>query len=100
MGIIVVSSANLIWPPPSSNTHNANLGVWEHLLSGGAFDGVKPAAGAVETALGIVLTMLAMLILAGRLVAEELVLTGTELHPLQVSGHALFSCLGLGCLLI
>ena len=37
--------------------------------------------------IGIALTVLSTLVLAGRLVAEEFALTGTSLHPLQVLGY-------------
>ena len=44
----------------------------------------RQAGGAV---MGIALTLLSTLVLAGRLVAEEFALEGTSLHPLQVLGY-------------
>lgn len=46
--------------------------------------GAHKAGNAV---IGIALTVLSTLVLAGRLVAEEFALTGTSLHPLQVLGY-------------
>lgn len=43
--------------------------------------------GAGEAVLGILLTLFAMLILAGRLVSEEIALEGMDMHPLQVTRH-------------
>ncbi len=48
--------------------------------------------GAGEAVLGIVLTLAAMLILAGRLVSEEFALEGMHLHPLQVGLPSNITC--------
>ena len=76
MGISLVSVASLVWPQPRMAHDNSELGVWD-----------GPSIELGGTVLGIALTLLSMLVLAGRLVAEELALRDSSLHPLQVLGY-------------
>ena len=51
------------------------------------FHGHGHAHKSGNAVIGIALTVLSTLVLAGRLVAEEFALRGTSLHPLQVLGY-------------
>ena len=86
----MVSIASLIWPEPTmrpgDSSNSSPLGGFDLLLGHG--DGLANSANKSGNAvIGIALTVLSTLVLAGRLVAEEFALTGTSLHPLQVLGY-------------
>ncbi len=66
---------------PGHSSSSSNLGSFLELQGQG---GSGKSGNAV---IGIALTLLSTLVLAGRLVAEEFALRGTSLHPLQVLGY-------------
>ena len=85
-GAAIAGIANVVWPPPRlhpglhASPDDAGLG-----LQLPALHLVLPSVSQEvwEAAVGVALTLLAMLLLAGRLVSEELLLTRSSLHPLQ-----------------
>lgn len=79
VGITVVSIASLVWPEPSKGSSDSP---GQNSLFHD-FQDHRKSEGAV---MGIALTLLSMLMLAGRLVAEELALRDSTMHPLQVLG--------------
>lgn len=86
-GAAIAGTANVVWPPPrlhpGLHTAPGDMGPSLQLP---ALHLVLPSVSQEvwEAAVGVALTLLAMLLLAGRLVSEELLLTRTSLHPLQV----------------
>ena len=89
-GTAVVAVANVLWPMPElkpglqaaqwSSWTGISRNWWQH-------SPLQATPGTVSaTAMGVGLTLLSMFLLAARLVSEELLLTKSTLHPLQVSG--------------
>ena len=80
-GTCVVACANVLWPPPALRPQaGGGAGPLPHRPAAPLLHGGQSLD---KTALGVGLTLLSMLLLAGRLVAEEVLLTSTRLHPLQ-----------------
>lgn len=85
LGTIVVACANVIWPLP--RMHGLQLRPDSWLMTHDSWLGhpwLLRSTDVWEMFVGVALTLVAMLLLAGRLVSEELLLRKTALHPLQV----------------
>ena len=78
-GTSLAAGANVLWPPPALQAQpGGSMGFWSQWRPAGMPQAVW------DMALGILLTLLSQLLLAARLVSEELLLKTTALHPLQV----------------
>lgn len=75
IGVVIVSLANLIFPTDSNGLEAGSSMTWSR-------HGATKMDGNIL--LGISMTLLSAFLAAGRLVAEELALEGTDLHPFQV----------------
>ena len=88
-GTVIVATANVLWPAPALQPGMHGTQLWQHLsshqgimhLHDTSLDVTKEVE---DTALGVGLTLLSMLLLAGRLVSEEMLLTRSSMHALQV----------------
>lgn len=75
--------ANLFFISKGSNSLKASMPETHRLWSGAASED-SPRTDSGNAMLGVTLTLLGALALAGRLIADELALEGTDLHPFQV----------------
>ena len=83
LGTAIVASANVVWPLPHTRPGlTTPARAW---VSPGGLLLPEIPRDVWEQGLGVGLTLLSMLLLAGRLVGEELLLRNSPLHPLQAS---------------
>ena len=84
IGVGIVSVANIFSPPDEANGLKTWLPNSMFSRSNGSSSLGKGMSSEGSETIGILVTLLSSVLMAGRLVAEEIALDGTDLHPFQV----------------
>lgn len=89
VGTLTVSLVSVWFPAHKAAPEKPGLGWW-----GGGLAGPHRQFSSWEMTLGVTLTLLSMFVLALRLVLEEIIVSDSDLQPLEV--HLLLPCQPLG----